>query len=447
MLLVTDVSKQAFTVLSQQRVDRSSTARAWGNDAPISAEVRASLTQAQDAELPALRAMLAGLAPLDFPAKPSALPTLQHALATLTTLQAAFWDGVAKPRSQRRAALATDYVAEGVALEAALGAVSASLTEQIRNEDNFVDQMMLIKQLAWQTRGLGGDASSIVTFGLAAGRLAADKRVAYAAAVGGTKALWLQLQDIAAATPMPAALRTGIADAGARFFAADYMAKRESLLDALTTGGKPDMTDDQFAAWSVTHLNAMTEIADAALTAAGARALASRGAAWQRLALDGGLLLAALALTGLGMLAVTRRVIRPLQVLRDAMLRIAGGDLTAAAPFTERHDEIGALAGALAIFQRQAQDKLAIEADQHRQQESLQTRQATVGAHIAGFQREVQHALEALGGASTQMSQVSDEMGAIADRNTSQVQTAEAAAGDASTNVATIAAATEQLSA
>jgi methyl-accepting chemotaxis protein len=45
------------------------------------------------------------------------------------------------------------------------------------------------------------------------------------------------------------------------------------------------------------------------------------------------------------------------------------------------------------------------------------------------------------------MSQVSDEMGAIADRNTSQVQTAEAAAGDASTNVATIAAATEQLSA
>jgi len=52
------------------------------------------------------------------------------------------------------------------------------------------------------------------------------------------------------------------------------------------------------------------------------------------------------------MMLIGRRVIKPLHVIRDAMLRVAGGDLTAEASFPGRKDEIGALAGALAPSSR-----------------------------------------------------------------------------------------------
>ncbi len=447
VLRVTQVSKQAFTVLGLQRIDRSSTVRSWANEAPIPAETRASLTQAQAGEMPVLRAMLSALQTLDFPAKDGVLPALQHASDSLTTLQAEFWDGVGKPRAQRRGKLGEDYAAACIALETALGALSSNLTAQIHGRDDLVDQMMLVKQLGWQIRSIGGDASSVVSFALAAGKLAPEKRLAFAGHVGATQALWMTLLTALGQTALPADLTATIKAAGSRFFAPDYMAKRESLLDTIAAGGKPDMTDDQFAAWSVSHLTGMLDVANAALNAAGDKAAASRAAAMRRLVLDGALLVAALLLTGVGLLVITRRVIQPLQVLRDAMLRIAGGELTVAAPFTDRHDEIGALAGALAIFQRQARDKAAIEARQMQQQTTLQARQQAVGAHIAGFEHDVRQALGALDGASAQMTRTSEEMGSIATRSSEQMHAAETATGEASANVATIAAATEELSA
>jgi HAMP domain-containing protein len=101
----------------------------------------------------------------------------------------------------------------------------------------------------------------------------------------------------------------------------------------------------------------MLDVAEAALDTAHDHAATSRDAAALRLTLMSALLLAAILLSGAGMMAVTRRVIRPLHVLRDAMLKFAGGDLSVTVSFTDQKDEIGALAGALAVFRRQAADK------------------------------------------------------------------------------------------
>ena len=59
---------------------------------------------------------------------------------------------------------------------------------------------------------------------------------------------------------------------------------------------------------------------------------------------------------------VTRRVIKPLHNMRDAMLKVAAGDLAVDTGYTARSDEIGALAGALETFKQQAADKARIEA-------------------------------------------------------------------------------------
>ena len=49
-------------------------------------------------------------------------------------------------------------------------------------------------------------------------------------------------------------------------------------------------------------------------------------------------------------LFVGSRVVRPLVVLRDGMVRLSQGDLSVQAHFTERSDEIGALARTMATF-------------------------------------------------------------------------------------------------
>jgi methyl-accepting chemotaxis protein len=447
VLQVTDASIQAFAALGWLRADSSATVRAWNSDALLTDASRAYIMKVRNAEMPVLTASIVALEPLDFAGKAETLPILKHAAATLPGLQAEFWDGVAKPKAQRRGSLAPEYAAEETGLDAALAKISSALTAAIRGHDGFIDQMMAVKQLAWQIRSVGGNGSTVISFGLAAGHVAPEARATYAGYVNATRALWRALQDTIAEMTLPPTLVAALQDAGARFFDADYMTKRDRLMDALVTGSKPEMTDTEYAPWSVSHMTAMIDGAHAALAAAHDRASADRASAIWKLVVACGLLAGIAALAAFALILVNRRMVRPLHVLRDAMVQIAGGDLTTTVPFVDRADEIGALSGALATFQRQAVEKSRLEAEQERVRTSTLARQTALESHIGGFKREIGAALEGLGGASGALSQASADMTGIASTTTGQVHAAETSASDASANVATIAAASEELSA
>ncbi len=61
-----------------------------------------------------------------------------------------------------------------------------------------------------------------------------------------------------------------------------------------------------------------------------------------------------LAVVALGVLGLAFGVIRPLVRITSAMKQIAKGDLATEVPFADRHDEIGAMAGALTVFKDNA---------------------------------------------------------------------------------------------
>ena len=88
------------------------------------------------------------------------------------------------------------------------------------------------------------------------------------------------------------------------------------------------------------RLGAAVNVAEAALEAAKQHAVALYSQAQGSLALQLVLLAAALALTFGAMMAVTRRVIKPPHNMRDAMLKVASGDLTVDTGYGERRDEI-----------------------------------------------------------------------------------------------------------
>lgn len=446
-LAVTAISRDAFIALSNHRTDRSTTVRTWNAADPISTANTEYLRGLRSAEMPALHATIDGLEAAGFPALGALLAELRQHTATLERLQTEYNAGVIRPKSERRPALGEEYQAQGLGLQTTLENISSALVGMVKTGDATVSQLMQVKQLAWTLRNTAGEASLLISNGLAAGKLPPDARFATLRYNGASEALWNAIEDTLRDLPLPSAFLETVAHAKSVLFAPDYLAKRARLLEALVTGEKPEMSADDWSPYTVPKL-AMTEnVAEAALGEARRHAETQRQSAWNSAVLNLALMLAALGVSILCFFATTHRLTRPLETLRAAMLRVAGGDLSQPAPLTERRDEIGALAGALAIFQQQAQAKAAIEAEQATLYSREAARRETMAASIRAFEEQIGTALEGLGSASLQMGRSSGEMEAIASESNSQVEAATEAAAMTATNVAGIAAASEQLGA
>jgi methyl-accepting chemotaxis protein len=445
MLDAAEASGHAFKAMHSMRTDRSTTVRLLNAETTIDPKMESYLKQMRDVEIPALSAAVGLLDRVAFADKATLQPELQRLLRSLTSLWDESWQAVHKPKAERREALAKEFNSEGTALLEALGKLSDRLVAAIRHGDPTVDQLMEIKQLAWIVRNDGGEASLIISMGLAAGKVAPDARRRYEEFIGGSNAAWAALEDLASGTP--ARLADTIAATKRSYFEASYMALRDRLLDALIAGQKPEMTANEWSPVTVGRLAGLVTVAESALDVAKQQAEGLRGGAQRDLAIDLVLLAAALALTAGSIAAVGRRVIGPLQSIRDAMLRLAGGDLTVETAASGRQDEIGALANALGAFKQNAVEKARIEDEQRARHAEAASRQQTVETAIAAFERQVREALEALGGAAGDMRTTAEGMSATSEQTTRQVKSAATASEDTSTNVQTVAAASEELSA
>jgi methyl-accepting chemotaxis protein len=246
---------------------------------------------------------------------------------------------------------------------------------------------------------------------------------------------------------LPAALSSAIAAAKTAYFEPDYLALRERLLTALIAGEKAELTANQWSPVTVGRLSSAVKVAEAALDAAKDHTSLQHSAALRSLVLQLVLLASAFALTFGAMMAVTRRVIKPLHNMRDAMLKVASGDLGVDTGYVERRDEIGALAGALETFKQQAVDKLRIEQQEHERNTGAAARQQAIEAYVGEFETTVRLTLQQLGDASGQMRTTSSGLSAVSRQTNERVQIAEKASGEASMSVESVASASEELSA
>jgi methyl-accepting chemotaxis protein len=159
-------------------------------------------------------------------------------------------------------------------------------------------------------------------------------------------------------------------------------------------------------------------------------------------------LLAAAFILAIGsMTIVGRRAITPLHAIRDGMLKVAAGDLSVDAGYAQRHDEIGALAGALATFKQQALEKARIEQHERERNAGAAARQQAIEGYIGEFESQMRATLQQLGDASNRMRTTSDGMSAVSMQSNASIQITAKASGEASINVQSVASASEQLSA
>jgi methyl-accepting chemotaxis protein len=447
MSVVADTSSNLFKAMHNLRTDRSTSFRLLNSDQPMDSAIDKYLRDLRGAEMPAMAAALEQLATVDFAEQKTLVPELDRLFKTLTAEQKEFWDEVGKPKASRRAALPKEYMETTAALLETLDKLSARLAAAVNHQNPAIDQLLAIKQIAWLLRNTAGEASLLISNGLSAGRMAPEVRLTYAKLLGGTEIAWNALELTASGMQLPPALSAAIAENKTAYFEPQYLALRDRLLTVLIAGEKPELTANQWSPITVGRLAGAVKVAEAALDAAKDHAMAQHAAAERSLILQLVLLVAALALAFGSMIAVSRRVIKPLHAIRDAMLKVAAGDLSVDAGYAERHDEIGALVGALGTFKQQAVEKAQIERQERERNAGAASRQQAIEGYIGEFENQVRQTLNQLGDASNAMRTTSDGMSEVSTKTNASVQIAAKASTEASMNVQNVASAAEQLSA
>jgi methyl-accepting chemotaxis protein len=246
---------------------------------------------------------------------------------------------------------------------------------------------------------------------------------------------------------LPPALSAAMTATKSGYFDPQYLELRDRLIKALVAGEKAEMTANQWSPVTVGRMGTAVGVAEAALDAAREYSATQRSNAEHSLILQLSLLALALALTFGAMTAVTRRVIKPLHNLRDAMLKVAAGDLAVDTGYVQRQDEIGALAGALETFKQQAVDKLRIEAQERERNAGAAARQQAIEAYVGEFENMVRQSLQQLGDASSQMRTTSSGLSTVSRQTNERVEVVQRASSEASMSVESVASASEELSA
>jgi len=155
-----------------------------------------------------------------------------------------------------------------------------------------------------------------------------------------------------------------------------------------------------------------------------------------------------LVAVGLLIWFAVRLTLRPLAAIEGAMERIAGGAADASIPGTERRDEIGRMAAALAVFRdrmaenaRAADERAALEA---RQSEERRGQRVAMADEL---DRAVRDVIGGLSSSTQDLARTADDLARTAEGTRSRAQDVALAASETTSNVQTVAAATEELAA
>ncbi|MQT11614.1 methyl-accepting chemotaxis protein [Segnochrobactrum spirostomi] len=187
--------------------------------------------------------------------------------------------------------------------------------------------------------------------------------------------------------------------------------------------------------------NALLERARAGADAAQARLAVFRDRTTLTIAILIGLIVVGGALSSF---AISGSITRPLGRLRTAMAGLAAGNLDAV-PETERRDELGEMARAVAVFRDNEASRRALAAAQAEDAAAKAQRQAETEGLIAEFRAGATALIASVGNTMTDLRTTAEALGRVAGEAESRTGAVATASQEASYNVNTVASATEEL--
>jgi methyl-accepting chemotaxis protein len=158
------------------------------------------------------------------------------------------------------------------------------------------------------------------------------------------------------------------------------------------------------------------------------------------------LAMAALALAAVGVLVIGRVVTRPLaEITRVTEAVASGADVTV--PHVGRHDEVGALARSIGVFQQAMRRNAELNRTVADEIKGREARNTHIENAVESFRVSAEQALGAVGRNAEIMRTTAQTLTGVASNAADQTGSAAAASDDTASNVNTVAAASEELTA
>jgi methyl-accepting chemotaxis protein len=143
---------------------------------------------------------------------------------------------------------------------------------------------------------------------------------------------------------------------------------------------------------------------------------------------------------------VARRITKPLQRMAAAMKDLAGGKIDVEVPGIGRADEVGDMAEAVEVFKSNAVERQRLEAEQKDvAARAAAQRKADTNRLADNFEGAVGEIIETVSSASIELEGAAGTLTATAVRSQELATMVAAASGEASTNVQSVASATEEM--
>jgi methyl-accepting chemotaxis protein len=155
----------------------------------------------------------------------------------------------------------------------------------------------------------------------------------------------------------------------------------------------------------------------------------------------------ALVLVGIGVFIIARMVARPLSVITTAIKQVAEGAEGVEVPHIHRHDEIGALARAIRIFQEAMDHNRNLNAQVLADSKAREERTRQIEASVESFRGAIGSVLGAVNDNASAMRDTAESISGVAANASGRASDAARATEQASSNVFAVASAAEQLSA
>ena len=263
-------------------------------------------------------------------------------------------DVVREGGESRSTKLSASWIASSFRLIHAITALSTRLDNEFDEGNPFIAKMMEFKRLAGSLRLDVGEERFLIAQALTAGsRLSDAQNHDFAVRRGRIDGKWENIEDEARLPMTPSNLKAAIAAVNKLYFA-ELRPRRDAIVEELATGGPISIAAGDWRPLSTASQESVFDVANVALSAAGAYA-AKQAAAARQAFLGASLLMALFSTIGiLAALYVLKTVVRPITKISETMRLVAEGDLTLSIPFQQRKDEIGFLARALRVFRDNA---------------------------------------------------------------------------------------------
>jgi methyl-accepting chemotaxis protein len=406
----------------------------------------AKLAEAEKAEQAGYEGIAAALATAEFARRDELAATLKQRWSEAAPQFKLFYEEAKRPRAERK----TDrtlpwYDAVTKTIETA-NLASTAVSNRAWMNDPFIARMIQVRRLAWQVRDRYGVQCTALRQNVNASKpLDETQKQTLASWNGIIGAGWTGMGELLAAPDAPAQLTSAVNEARAKTDGA--LKQIAELTKKFDGSGKPALPAAEWNTMCQTPFSAIVGVATMALDQSIARAEAVQAKAMTNLVVQSLAFLLAFAVTLAGVFVVRNRLVGPVRALLGAIAKISARDFATPVPQSKYADEFGSMASALESLRDSAAIAERLGQERESQQAFQLARSGTVDAACRSFDDTVQSVLLSVGASARELDATASGVRSLVSQSGSQTAAVSSAAEQATNNLETIAAATEELSA